>query len=61
MCVKAIFFCHMCAQEFYITTPEENKVMKALMKQLIFEGVISETDWSRLREKWFEDPFFAVC
>ena len=30
--------------------------MKAMMKQLIYEGVVSETEWPRLRNKWLKDP-----
>ena len=52
----------LCMQEFFTTTPEQNKVMKAMMKQLIYEGVVSETEWPRLRDKWFKDPssYFAL-
>lgn len=52
--------CHMCMQEYCTTSPEQNKAMKSMMKQLIYEGVVSETEWPRLREKWFKDHFFAV-
>ena len=60
-----VCFCEktrLCMQDFFTTTPEQNKVMKAMMKQLIFEGVVSETEWPRLREKWFKDPnsYFAL-
>ena len=43
-------------QAYYTTTPAQNKAMKAMMKQLIYEGVVSETEWPRLRDKWLKDP-----
>lgn len=59
MCVcvfVCMFFAWMHVQAYFTTTPEQNKAMKAMMKQLIYEGVVSETEWPRLRNKWLKDP-----